>query len=93
MIEKVYRKDEIYEGPCLEQAPDLVLLPSEGFNFKARLRAGGLFEKSIFTGKHTQKDAFLLVNSPSEDVVPKKPSVSDVVSIMNRLKDRNGNGQ
>jgi len=71
-------------------APDLVLLPNRGFNFKATLKAEELSKESIFTGKHTQKDAFLLVNDTSEDAIPEKPCVSDVVGIMDKLKERYG---
>ena len=82
----IYRKEEVYEGPYLEQAPDLVLIPSPGFNFKASLKAERLAEKGIFTGKHTQKDAFLLINNAPEEAVPQRPSVTDIVSIMKILR-------
>ncbi len=91
VIEQIYRKEETYEGPYLDQAPDLVLLPGKGFNFKASLKAGSLFEKGILSGKHTQKDAFLLVSDSSEDIVLNRPSVADVVGIMSRLREKHGN--
>jgi len=87
-VEKVFRKEEIYQGPYLDQAPDLVLLPNKGLNFRAGLKSERIFEKSTLTGKHTQKDAFLLIREPSENVVPKEVCVSDVVGIMNRLRRR-----
>jgi len=90
VVDSLYRKEEIFEGPYLEMAPDLVLLPNRGFNFKATLKAEELSKESIFTGKHTQKDAFLLVNDTSEDAIPEKPCVSDVVGIMDKLKERYG---
>jgi len=89
VIEQIYRKEEIYEGPFLDQAPDLVLLPTSGFNFKANLKTGGIFEGSALTGKHTQKDAFLIVGDSSEGMVPDGLSVSDVVGIMNKLRENN----
>ncbi len=87
-VVQIHRKEEIYEGPYLDRAPDLVLLPGKGFDFKASLKAGRLFEKGVFTGKHTQKDAFLLINRLSEDIIPREPCVSDVVGIMSRLKEK-----
>ncbi len=86
VVEQTYRKEEIYEGPYLNQAPDLVLVPSKGLNFKASPKAERLVKKSLFTGKHTQKDAFLLVSNSSKDAVPSKLSVSDVVAIINKLR-------
>ena len=86
VVEQIYRKEEIYEGPYLDHAPDLVLLASKGINFKGSPKAQALFGRDIFTGKHSQKDAFLLVSNSSVDIVPNKLSVSDVVGIMNRLR-------
>jgi len=86
VIERICRKEEIYEGPHLHRAPDLVLLPNKGFNLKGGLKATKLFEKDIFTGKHSQKDAFLLINKPIPDIIQKNPSVCDVVRVINKLK-------
>jgi len=86
VIERICRKEEIYEGPHLYRAPDLVLLSNKGFNLKGGLKATKLFEKDIFTGKHSQKDAFLLINKPIPDIIQENPSVYDIVGIMNKLK-------
>jgi len=87
VIRRIFRKEEIYIGPLIDRAPDLVLVPNEGFNLKAGINAREFYGKGIFTGKHTQHDAFLLVKSPcTGDVVPDNPSVFDIVSIINKLK-------
>lgn len=87
VIQKIYTKYEIYKGPCLNQAPDLVLIANNGFNLKAGIKSDKLFENSIFTGKHTQHDAFLLVNNCSErGIIPDKPSVTDVCDIIDKLR-------
>lgn len=84
-IKKVYRKEEIYKGPYLTQAPDLVLIANQGFNLKANLKAQELYGKGIFTGKHTQHDAFLLVNNNlNKNIVPESPCVTDFCGIMDR---------
>ncbi len=82
VIRDVYRKEEIYSGLLLEQAPDLVLIGNKGFNLKATLKANKLADKGIFTGKHTQDDAFLLVKGYNITNVRENPTVSDVVDIM-----------
>lgn len=84
VIKKIYRKEEIYRGNFLEQAPDLVLMPNSGFNLKAGLFKKELFEEDPLTGKHTQEDAFLLIKG-GEEIIPKNPSVEDVVPILDRL--------
>jgi len=89
VIKRIYRKEEIYEGPFLERAPDLVLVANEGFNLRANIKATQLWGKDIRTGKHSQHDAFLLVKGEgAEEIVPEKPSVADVVSIMDKLRGR-----
>jgi len=87
IIKKIFRKEEIYKGPHIAQAPDLVLTPSKGFNLKASIKANTLSEKSIFTGKHTQHDAFILINGQSKnEKIPSKLSVSDVCNIIDILE-------
>jgi len=83
VMDRIYRREEIYQGPMLDRAPDLVLMPKAGFDLKANIKANELIEKNIFTGKHNQTDAFLLVNGNAYgSVIPNELSVFDVVSIM-----------
>lgn len=83
VIKDIYRKNDIYSGPYLEDAPDMVLIAEKGFNLKASLRVDKLADKAIFTGKHTHHDAFLSINGISdESIVPEVPTVADVKSIM-----------
>lgn len=89
VIRRVYRKEEIYDGPFFEQAPDLVLVANEGFDLRASIKATQLWGRDIRTGKHSQHDAFLLVRGEGADeVVPEKPSVFDVVSVIDGLQPR-----
>jgi len=84
VIKKVYRKEEIYHGNYLENAPDLVLLPERGFNLRARLFHKEIFEmEEGLTGKHTQEDAFLYVKGPEAyEAVPNNLSVENVLTII-----------
>jgi len=89
VIKRVYRKEELYEGPQAYRAPDLVLLANEGFNLRANVRAKQLWGKGVFMGKHSQNDAFLLVRDDSApEIVPETPCVSDVISIMDKSRNR-----
>ena len=82
VIKDIYRKKELYSGPYLENAPDMVLVAEKGFNLKGSIKADKLADKAIFTGKHTQDDAFLIVRGLTDNsVVPDIPTVRDVVSI------------
>jgi predicted AlkP superfamily phosphohydrolase/phosphomutase len=57
VIRKVYFKEELYRGPFMDQAPDIVLLSNEGFDLKGRLNAN-IFDRTSLQGMHTQNDAF-----------------------------------
>jgi len=82
VIRDIYRKERIFAGPHLENAPDLVLVGTEGFNLKASVKAEALTDKAIFTGKHTQDDAFLIIRGLSdESQIPDIPVVWDVIGI------------
>ena len=83
VIRDIYRKEEIFQGVYMEQAPDLVLVANEGFNLKAALRCPGLAANGIFTGKHTQDSAFVLFNGMQKpELVPAVPCVSDIRGII-----------
>jgi predicted AlkP superfamily phosphohydrolase/phosphomutase len=86
VIERVYRREEIYEGPWLDQAPDLVVLAKKGFNLRGGLNPKQLFAKGAFMGKHSQPDAFLLIRSRHvSEIVLDYPGVSDIVSLVDSL--------
>ncbi len=86
VIKRIFRKKEIYAGPLMARAPDLVLLANPGFNLRATVNPDRLWDKGGRTGKHTQHDAFLLVGGDVDpDVVPQQPSVADVVGILDQL--------
>lgn len=65
MIEKVLRREEIYEGPYLEEAADLILVPHRGYDLKARLYSEAFVSRGALVGMHTYDDAFFYLNDPS----------------------------
>jgi len=82
IIKEIYRKEEIYSGPFMDRAPDLVLVGNSGFNLKGKMDAQtNLFDKGIFTGKHTKDNAILLIRN-QECRIPDEPRVFDLVKIM-----------
>ena len=88
VIKRMYRAEELYSGDQIYRAPELVLLGQAGYNLRGNMRPSTLFGQDIFTGKHSQEDAFLLVWG---NAVPAKywsdlVTVSDVVPIMDRLR-------
>jgi predicted AlkP superfamily phosphohydrolase/phosphomutase len=87
VIRDIYRKEQLYTGPCVENAPDMVLVGAEGFNLRANIKAEKLYDKGIFGGKHTQDTAFLMIRGLSNtSIVPDIPAISDIRAIAE--KDR-----
>jgi predicted AlkP superfamily phosphohydrolase/phosphomutase len=87
VVQDVHRADDIYHGPHMEQAPDLVLTPAPGFSLHSNTVPKPVFEEDRLEGKHTP-EAFLYVGDPDPGLVPEDPSVEDVVTIIDRLSKR-----
>lgn len=58
VIKKVFLKEELYQGPYFNQAPDLALLSYHGYDLKGRVNSDQVFGHTELTGMHTQDDAF-----------------------------------
>lgn len=56
---EVVHKEEVYRGPLLDRAPDLIVVPRPGLDPKGSFRPGEVFRESPLRGMHTP-DAFLL---------------------------------
>ncbi len=77
-VRRVFRREEIYAGPLLDRAPDLILLMEEGYQAKGRLHHERLFDTDpVLVGEHTYEDAFFYLrgarlSGPAEvrDVLP-----------------------
>jgi predicted AlkP superfamily phosphohydrolase/phosphomutase len=87
VVRDIYRKSQVYQGPYTGEGPDLILVGAEGFNLKATVKAKHLTDKPVFSGKHTQDDAFLIVRGLSdESIVPEVPVVWDIKAIVEKAK-------
>jgi predicted AlkP superfamily phosphohydrolase/phosphomutase len=86
IIKRIFRKEEIYHGKFIENAPDLVLLANPGFNLRGNISKKEIFEEDVFEGKHTQDDAFLLVKNLNDELIPKDISVEGVLDIINKIE-------
>ncbi|MBU4129124.1 MAG: alkaline phosphatase family protein [Proteobacteria bacterium] len=58
VAKKVYFKEELYNGPYIDQAPDLVVLSHHGYDLKGRVSSPEVFGLTNLQGMHTQDDAF-----------------------------------
>ncbi|MBN1232200.1 MAG: alkaline phosphatase family protein [Candidatus Coatesbacteria bacterium] len=84
VIEKVFRKEDIYKGEFLDIAPDMVILPKHGYDLKARLNTKEVFNSTHITGCHTYDNAFRITNQ----LMPECISIQNVGEyILNFLLD------
>lgn len=77
VVKKVFHKKDIYSGSQIDRAPDMVVLPEDGFDFKADMAQNDIFTASRFTGMHTYENAFL-VCSDKKVSIPVDPDVACV---------------
>jgi predicted AlkP superfamily phosphohydrolase/phosphomutase len=71
VIQRVFLKEEIFKGPFLNEAPDLLLLPNWGFDIKGTITKSCFTGNSLLTGMHTQNDSTFFINvkhAPKERV-------------------------
>jgi len=62
MFKQVLRREEVYHGPLLERAADLILVPNNGFDPKGPVNKPTLtFKGPALVGMHTYDDASLII--------------------------------
>ncbi|MFW6176703.1 MAG: alkaline phosphatase family protein [Thermoplasmatota archaeon] len=81
VIKKIWKKEDIYSGEYMDRAPDIVLTPHKGFNLKGGVKYDDIFEQNIFSGKHTEHNAFLYCNNKE---LPDNPVIEYVRSLINK---------
>ena len=66
MLEQVIRREEIYDGPALDQAADLILVPRYGYDLKGAMGRDVLtYKGDALVGMHTYDDAMIAVRGRS----------------------------
>jgi len=85
MIERVYKREEIYSGECYPQAPDLVAMPCRGYDLKGSVKKAVLTEKGVINGAHTYNDAMIYIQG--QDINKQEVAIVDVMPTILRLMD------
>lgn len=75
-IRHIFRKEDVYSGPFVDEAAEIILVAESGVNLKGTMKCPQLTGKGPFTGKHTYDDAFLLVKGDA-DGLSDEPCVVD----------------
>jgi predicted AlkP superfamily phosphohydrolase/phosphomutase len=65
VVARAYRREELYDGPTMAAAADIILAPCDGFDPKGSLVRDAFTHKdAMMVGMHTYDDAFLYVGHP-----------------------------
>ncbi len=67
-VPRVFTRDELYRGPHVAEAPDLVVHFADGYDPKGALAKTEVFGRSVLTGMHTYADSLFYVNRPGVPV-------------------------
>lgn len=60
VVRRVFYTEDIYAGPLLAKAPDLIVLGEPGFDMKGSTKKKEIFGRTSLQGMHTWDDAFFL---------------------------------
>ena len=63
VVKRVYFKEELYFGPNLDWAPDIVVLSNHGFDLKGKVNSDAVFGRTDLSGMHNQDEAFFYSTS------------------------------
>jgi predicted AlkP superfamily phosphohydrolase/phosphomutase len=85
-IPRIFARDELYHGPCLETAPDLVIHFNDGYDPKGAMGRTDVFGRSALTGMHTYADALFLASAPGVptdglDIVDLAPTLLTLLGV------------
>jgi predicted AlkP superfamily phosphohydrolase/phosphomutase len=62
-MKDVVERERLYVGPATANAADIIAVPNDGYELKAKLDATELYQTSELSGMHTYEDALLFVEN------------------------------
>lgn len=69
-VARVHHREEVYEGPLLDRAPDLVAVPAPGVQLRGAWGAQSVAASDVFTGTHTRGNAVFSLRGVSHLTAP-----------------------
>jgi predicted AlkP superfamily phosphohydrolase/phosphomutase len=82
IIDRILFREEIYRGDYLDQGPDIIAHPVNGYDLKGNLDTDEIFATTPLNGMHSYDDAFIC----SSDVdLSSVQSIEDVKSVIETL--------
>ena len=78
---KIFKREDIYYGPYIENAPDLIISPREGYNLLAGFGKDNVFDLDHLKGTHNY-DSFLILNKPNLIDEGRDIHIYDIIRIL-----------
>jgi len=85
IIREVLKREEVYDGPYLRSAPDLVAVPHHGYDLKGNFAKPTLTLRSEVVGMHTFDDAFLFVRNRDIEREDNEFGITDAYTLVPKL--------
>lgn len=79
IIDKVFFREEIYDGEYIEGAADIIAHPNNGYDLKGRVGTENIFDSSPINGMHTYDDAFIFGKNIEISGINSIEDVSNVI--------------
>lgn len=92
----VVTREELYRGPHVDLAPDLVVIPQDGFDLQARFDTEGpIFDTTMRTGMHRETDGTYILDIPDVSLADATiydvtPTILELLNIPFELADFDG---
>lgn len=85
IIQEILLREDVYDGPAIENAPDLVCLPRNGYDLKGDLNRPVLALKGALSGMHTYDDALLYIRG--QKIAKENLNITDAMPTILHLLD------
>eukprot|EP01022_Parablepharisma_sp_SALTPOND_P024218 TRINITY_DN5329_c0_g2_i1.p1 TRINITY_DN5329_c0_g2~~TRINITY_DN5329_c0_g2_i1.p1 ORF type:complete len:432 (+),score=162.02 TRINITY_DN5329_c0_g2_i1:1029-2324(+) len=89
LVSKVHRREELYSGPQVSKAPDLVVEAAPGYEIKANLGVSGLVAPPERAGCPSRSDALFYISGLKEGLKPEPHRLEDLAPTLLSLLDLN----
>jgi len=85
IIREVVKRENIFHGPCLTAAADLLAIPHDGYDLKGDVTKTVRGEKTALAGMHTFDDALFYIRRPHVHLGQNKFWIGDVAPTILQL--------
>lgn len=93
IVDKVFKREEIYSGSYVKNAPDLLVHPKDGYDLKGKFGKVDFVSRGLRNGMHSYDDAFVYSDPPikgdNPSILDLYPTILDMMKVK-KPKDLDG---